>query len=268
MAETERGTSVGAELKRAREAQGITLRELADRTKISTRCFEAIERDDLTRLPAGIFARAFVRTYAKEVGLDPDRIVKAFFAQFAPDEPQPDEPETPPRRPLVGVNLSGLARVAAFAFPVVLLVLWGLWGSKRSQDLPPIAATPIPAVSFEVPAPRPIQLARDAGVGDDVVHAGGPRGDHLRLRIEAKDSCWVSVTADGRIVYRQLMAPGEDAVIEASRELQVRVGDAGAVTLYLNGERLRPLGEPGTVAAVHLDQQNRHEFASSRPLMH
>src|SRR5690606_10571034 len=84
MKETGQATGVGARLKRAREARGITLRELADRTKISTRCFEAIERDDLKRLPAGIFARAFVRTYAAEVGLDPDGAVTDFFAQFAP----------------------------------------------------------------------------------------------------------------------------------------------------------------------------------------
>ncbi|HEX7085128.1 MAG TPA: helix-turn-helix domain-containing protein [Vicinamibacterales bacterium] len=274
MAETGRVTGVGARLKRAREARGITLRELADRTKISTRCFEAIERDDPKRLPAGIFGRAFVRTYAVEVGLDADETVNDFFAQFAPPEPPPEASAPPPRRAWQDIDFAGLARdfgglarAGTFALPVVLLAVWGWWGWTRDSDPAPIAATPIPAVSYDVPAPGPIRFARDVATRDEVVRAGGQVEGSLSLRIEANDICWVSVTADGRLVYRQLMTPGEDATIEAARELQVRVGDAGAVTLFLNGERVRSLGEPGTVVAVHIDQQNAHEFAGSRPLM-
>ncbi len=267
MTETGQATGVGARLKRAREARGISLRELADRTKISTRCFEAIERDDLKRLPAGIFARAFVRTYAVEVGLDAGETVTDFFAQFAPPEPPPEEAPPPPRSRWQDVDFGGLARLGALGLPVVLLAVWGLWGWTGDHDPTPIAATPIPAVSFDLPAPGPIRFARDVVASDAIVRTGGPVDSPLALRIEAKDSCWVSVTADERMVYRQLMAPGEEALIEASRELQVRVGDAGAVTLFLNGERVRSLGEPGTVVAVHIDQQNAHEFAGSRPLM-
>src|SRR5690606_3455693 len=216
---------------------------------------------------AGIFARAFVRTYAAEVGLDPDGAVTDFFAQFAPPEPPPEEAAPPPRSRWQEIDFGGLARAGALVLPVMLLAVWGLWGWTRDSDPAPIAATPIPAVSFDVPAPGPIRFARDVVARDDVVRAGGPAAGPLSLRIEANANCWVSVTADGRMVYRQLMAPGEEAAIEASRELQVRVGDAGAVTLFLNGERVRSLGEPGTVVAVHIDQQNAHEFAGSRPLM-
>jgi transcriptional regulator with XRE-family HTH domain len=74
-------TEFGAHLRRAREARGVTLRRIADVTKISVRALEAVERNDFSRLPGGIFTRSFVRAYAIEAGLDPDETVRQFLAQ-------------------------------------------------------------------------------------------------------------------------------------------------------------------------------------------
>ena len=78
--------SVGEELKRAREAQGIPLRDMATRTQLSIGTLEALERGDLRRIPGGIFGRSFVRNYAIEAGLDPDGIVEKFAEQLAEAE--------------------------------------------------------------------------------------------------------------------------------------------------------------------------------------
>jgi cytoskeleton protein RodZ len=69
---------LGTRLKRAREARGLPLKDIASRTKISVTALEALERNDLSRLPGGIFGRAFVRAYAAELGLDPDQTVADF----------------------------------------------------------------------------------------------------------------------------------------------------------------------------------------------
>ena len=67
---TERGTTgVGARLKGLREGKRVTLRQIAASTKISVPSLEAIERDDVRKLPGGIFGRSFVRSYARELGL-------------------------------------------------------------------------------------------------------------------------------------------------------------------------------------------------------
>jgi cytoskeletal protein RodZ len=63
----------GARLKQAREERGISLRQIATATKISMGALEALERDDFSRLPGGIFSRAFVRAYAIEVDMIPRR---------------------------------------------------------------------------------------------------------------------------------------------------------------------------------------------------
>lgn len=75
----------GAKMKRLREARGVTLRQIADATKISIGALEALERNDISRLPGGIFSRAFVRSYAIEVGLDPEQTVREFLVQFPHD---------------------------------------------------------------------------------------------------------------------------------------------------------------------------------------
>jgi len=72
----------GVKLRDARERRGLSLRALAHATKISVAVLEALERDDISRLPGGIFSRAFVRSYAVEVGLDPDATIHDFIAQF------------------------------------------------------------------------------------------------------------------------------------------------------------------------------------------
>ena len=88
-------TTVGARLREAREQRAIPLRQIADRTRISVVALEALERNDVKRLPGGIFTRAFVRAYAAEVGLDPDRAVQEFLAQFPQDAALAGGPSRP-----------------------------------------------------------------------------------------------------------------------------------------------------------------------------
>src|ERR1043166_6678588 len=75
----------GARLRDARERRGISLRQIANATKISVAVLEALERNDISRLPGGIFGRAFVRSYATEVGLDPEETIRDFIGQFPQD---------------------------------------------------------------------------------------------------------------------------------------------------------------------------------------
>src|SRR6202171_3051831 len=76
---------LGSRLRETRERKGITLRQIANATKISVGALEALERNDISRLPGGIFSRAFVRSYAIEVGLEPEETIREFIAQFPHD---------------------------------------------------------------------------------------------------------------------------------------------------------------------------------------
>lgn len=80
-----RAVDFGTRLREARERKGVSLREIANATKISVRALEALERNDISHLPGGIFSRSFVRAYAVQAGLDPDETVDDFVRQFPHD---------------------------------------------------------------------------------------------------------------------------------------------------------------------------------------
>ena len=74
----------------------MSLRQIAEATKLSVSALEALERSDISRLPGGIFSRAFVRSYAVEVGIDPEQTVREFIAQFPHDSITAGSPHVPP----------------------------------------------------------------------------------------------------------------------------------------------------------------------------
>jgi cytoskeletal protein RodZ len=89
--------SLGARLRRQRERRDLTIAAIAAATKISPSLLEALERDDVSRWPSGIFRRAFVRTYAEIIGLDPEDVVREFTANFPDPAGPPRPPSSTPR---------------------------------------------------------------------------------------------------------------------------------------------------------------------------
>jgi transcriptional regulator with XRE-family HTH domain len=80
----------GSRLRRERERRRIALSSISANTKISVALFEALERDDVSRWPSGIFRRAFIRAYADAIGLDADVLTREFLERFPdPAEPAP-----------------------------------------------------------------------------------------------------------------------------------------------------------------------------------
>jgi cytoskeletal protein RodZ len=72
----------GSRMRHIREERGVSLRQIAHSTKLSVGVLEALERNDVSRLPGGIFSRAFIRSYAAEIGADPEQTVREFLEDF------------------------------------------------------------------------------------------------------------------------------------------------------------------------------------------
>jgi transcriptional regulator with XRE-family HTH domain len=83
---------LGAWLRRERERSGVSLDTISTRTKVSRSLLDALERNDVSRWPGGIFRRAFVRGYANAVGLDPDYVVALFVRAFPEELPATASP--------------------------------------------------------------------------------------------------------------------------------------------------------------------------------
>ena len=72
----------GPRLRAERERRGISIETIASVTKVGGDLWEGLERNDFSRWPSGIFARAFVRDYARAIGLDADEVVDEFCRLF------------------------------------------------------------------------------------------------------------------------------------------------------------------------------------------
>lgn len=82
-------TTLGIWLRRERERRGVSLTAIADQTKLSIALLQGLEADDLSRWPGGIFRRAFARSYATAIGVDPDLVVRRL------EEEHPSQDGTP-----------------------------------------------------------------------------------------------------------------------------------------------------------------------------
>jgi cytoskeleton protein RodZ len=251
---------VGLELRQARERQGVSLRELSDRTKIGVSALRAIENNEIERLPGGIFTRGFLKAYAREVGLDPNETSDRFNSQFDPlaelpetgsarlnlasDEPEPEAAGEMPRYSGAISAIAALVLVAACFFVLSRLQTVGAPGQA---DAAVAAAAP--------PPPR-----AEVGTSGSTPAPPLPTASGLRVDLQPAGECWMSVTADGvRVVYR-LMQPGERQTVEARDSLVLRAGDAAACGFSINGTPVRPLGHAGDAISLTITPENYKGF--------
>lgn len=263
--------TVGERLREARERQKVSLHAIAEKTNISVRFLDAIEKNQFDKLPGGIFTRGFIRSYAAQVGLEPDALV----TQFLSDEPgqRDDDIDEAPAKlagdgPSLGtLVLAGLGVILlALALVFLLKPDWlGLQAAAAPQATTPAepVATPssssqgVPAASpMAEPAPPPAMatasLAETATPSPSSAAApesvpGTPKSP-LRLVVAPSGRCWVQVSADGQMRVAREVTPGERITVDAAERLQIVVGDAGSFAYELNERPGRPLGAAGRVA--------------------
>jgi cytoskeletal protein RodZ len=154
--------SFGEELRRERELRRISLREVAQATKINIRYLEAMERNDFAYLPGGLFNRGFVRAYCKHIGIDPEAMVNAYLLEERSQtaagrgavgdrgllrgtavRPGAEPPALQPARPDRGARrrrwLLALVLVAAVIAAGAVVVLWvfaDAWNPVSSRVQP------------------------------------------------------------------------------------------------------------------------------------
>jgi cytoskeletal protein RodZ len=251
----------GAHLRNAREARGLTLRQIASYTKIAVSALEALERNEVSRLPGGLFTRGFVRSYADAVGLDPERTVREFARQF-PDEAS--EPGEALREALIEINPGtsrwGL-RVTILVASVLLVVISVAFGSRYFTAAPPAPgamSAPSPRDEAAAGRARPSEVPTEQPAVAPTAGSGG-----VTIEIAAKGSCWVSAQADGRRVVTRLMEAGARATVEAEREIVLTIGDTGSFSYTVNGVAGRSLGASGEVARnVRITPENYLTYTS------
>jgi cytoskeletal protein RodZ len=223
-------STFGLWLRRQREARAISLREIADSTKISVRYLEALEQDRFDVLPAQVFVRGFLREYARFVGLDPDEAINHFLASYAVPRPAAGAESPAPRRRAApsawGYGLLlGLAVVIFLAIAAIL----SFYARRRNESAAPAPTSLVPpAQAAAVAPPAPAASATAA--------PGATAGDSLRVVLDFSQDCWVEFLVDGTRRTSELRAGGESLAIEARDSVEiVALGNARGVRMSVNG---------------------------------
>ena len=280
--------SIGETLRRERLRRKVELAQIAVELKISSRMLEAIESDEYDKLPGGVFSKSFVRQYARVLGLDGDELATQFEqAAHLPELKNLAElrrPTHPPtgfarieeRRFSVGRPRNALPSLIAVV--VVVLICSGIyswWQKSRQfaamdrqtphviaqtrQPRPPVRPQPSAVISMTA-KPAPSQsptasqpVAFQPGVPQPLVPEDSSLGSGaVRVELVVAEPVWVSVQRDGRSIYQGELQPNEIRTLAANTEITLKLGNAGGLTILLNGKPIPSPGPKGQVRTVQL----------------
>src|SRR5262245_13876308 len=272
----------GGMLRAARERRGVSLRQIANATKISVAVLEGLERNDISRLPGGIFGRAFVRSYAIEVGLDPEETIQDFITQFPADSvtaghPTSSQVEDHEAHESDRRMATTFVRLIALSVPVAAAVVYfGLAGrpafnteaapaapvqpsSPAAEPPPAPAAAPVSPAVDSAPVAPPATTTGSAGTATETtpvpaVTSSAPASteEKVTVGLTVTRPCFVTATVDGKRTLNRLLEPGEKLSVDVYKELVLAVGDAAGIRMTLNGVDARSLGKAGDPATVRL----------------
>ena len=235
----------GEELRRERLIREVSLEEISASTKISVRLLTALESSDISKLPAPVFTRGFIRAYSRHLGLDPDEMVNAYLADLAPEKSR-DAGRKGRGRSRFLRGRRAAASTIVVSVTAILLVL-GLIArpERRSASTAPIVQRHVAPVTFKnvavSPGPEP------SIPGDRAAEPEKPASG-FSMVLEFEQDSWTEVTtSEGRPIFSGLARRGTSQRFESQDGFRLTLGNAGGVKVTVDGRPLEPLGGAGQV---------------------
>jgi cytoskeletal protein RodZ len=244
--------SVGRALRQARTAAGLTVDDVSNATRVRIAIVQAIESDDFTPCGGDVYARGHIRTLAKAVHLDPDPLIAQYDAEHggrpAPTPAAPlfeAERIRPERRGPNWTAAMVAAIVVVIGFVGFTLVKGGDDGG--AEDVVAGGSTPS-AGTTAAPTPTGSKPAGEKPEPSDSAIAAAPQ-DKVTVQVSATDGrSWISAKDhNGRLLFDGLLKQGQSRTFQDSTKINLVLGDAGAIQLYVNGKKIEDDFQPGAV---------------------
>ena len=247
----------GERIAEARQALGLKLEDIAERTRIPLRHLEAIETSNFNVLPAPTYSVGFVKTYAKTVGLDAEAIGADFRSERgAMQAPRPDltpfEPADPSRVP------PRLLATIAFATALLLAVFYLVWRGGAGVEEQQLAAGTAPtAPSLAAPAAPAPSVASAKPLAPTAPAAAD------RVELVATDTIWIKVSEkNGPTLFMGALNPGQSYVVPADARdprlltgrpyaLRVKIGATTFPTISPKDTTIRDISLKAPALAVY-----------------
>ncbi|MFG3042832.1 helix-turn-helix domain-containing protein [Streptomyces sp. NPDC048330] len=243
--------SIGRALQQARIAAGLTVEEVSASTRVRIPIVHAIEEDDFSRCGGDVYARGHIRTLARAVGLDPATLIEQYDAEHGGrPAPTPAAPlfeaeriRPEPRRP----NWTA-AMVAAIVAVVGFVGFTMFDGNEAPKGTTAADGGPAPAPEKATSAAKPKPVKPVAPKPTESAIAAVPQ-DKVTVKLTAvDDKSWISAKAhDGKLLFDGLLLKGESKTFQDDERVDLVLGNAGAIELYVNGKKVADTFESGQV---------------------
>ena len=245
--------SLGDALRAERQRQGKDLATMAVETKICSAVLQALERNQFDGIPGGSYRQHFLRQYARALGLDEGDALAAFHQQY--EEPELPLPTPPKRTRSWRVLELGWVLTTAAAVLGVYRIAESLHTTAPWKETGIMAHAPSAAPAKRAtPAPAPVSdsgNSADRGSTDNS-STGKSSTAPVRVAFTATEPVWVSVKCDGSPSYTGTLLGPETKTFEASNAVTVLIGNAGGLTIFLNGKPVGPVGGHGETRSLEL----------------
>ncbi|HXY95346.1 MAG TPA: RodZ domain-containing protein [Steroidobacteraceae bacterium] len=221
---------IGARLRSAREARGLTTLQAAEKLHVDPRILEALEAEDFAALGAAVYVRGHLRRYAELIGEQPAELQSLYSgATPAPDLTRIPH-HVPPAR---SSRLLALALLLLVGIAVVGVVWWLL-------TLPAAKPQPVSAELPEgVPVGSPTAARLVTAVADAQSGNSGTSSGEAKLAMRFSEVTWAAVyDSSGRRLDEGFNAPDSTRTVTGTPPLKVVIGNADGVALRLNGQRV------------------------------
>jgi cytoskeletal protein RodZ len=276
---------IGERLRSARTARGLTLEDIEAATRIKRQYLDALEREAWDELPGATYGRGFLASYARQLGISTDEILGLYPSQSAGGPaaavPRPVEVRITPANPQSRLRriITAIAVVFVAGAVVLAYILVGQLRQFAATRPQPEAAAPggaggpagsQPGVTQPAGAPTvtptsggqaagappgtPGSAAEQPVTGTSTAPAAGGSqavtttgGQEVVISALATDRSWVRVVSDGSVVFEGFVSAGDHQVWHGKHQVSLRVGNASALDLSVNGQNVGRLGNPGDV---------------------
>jgi cytoskeletal protein RodZ len=231
--------SVGELLKHEREAQGKTLEDVARATKLTMLILEALEADHFSVLPAPVYVKGHLRTYARFLGMNEEAIVDKYlrFTQQLEyeelDEWDAVELELHEEKQRTGRRWVWIAVVVTV---VAAAICWYSVSERRGTSEPETSNSISTSADADTSAVV-VEPVREAIADDTMIE-----WHKLELVVVARDRTWLRVSVDGEPVADLTLERGDQRQWEADEFFELDVGTGGSLELYLGGTLLGTAG--------------------------
>jgi len=246
--------TIGHQLKRAREKKEVTLNEVYEQTRIHPNVLSALEEDSFDKILNTAYSRSFLREYASYLGLDSRKILAEYdkshhkgeeqiTATYGRDETRFTFPKLDRDRLL---KIARIVIIIALIFAAFLALTKTVgWiksriaqrrdaRAKQTELIRPVAKPKL-AAKEEPTGKKPVTTIDTKGLYI-------PAGEKLRLTIAVTSDVWIELKSDGKIISSNVLKKGSSETWLADRNFEIWTGNASAMKLSLNGNRL---GSPG-----------------------